>query len=299
MDDRAHLAIDARQITLRYGRVAALSGVDLGVEHGRVTALLGPNGAGKSSFVDLVLGRSRPDAGHLSTLGAKPGSAAARAGSGVMLQSAALVGQLTVREHVELHAGYYPDPLPAADVLARTGLTQLAGRRYSTLSGGQQRRVQFAVAICGRPKLLVLDEPTVALDVESRRQCWNAIRDCAAAGGAVLLTTHLLDEAEALADRVVLLSKGRVLADGTPRAIRGHVSEQWIRCRTSLAAGDLASLPAVTSLVLADGRLTARSTAAETTLRALLALDSHVSELEVVRASLEEALDQLLSREAA
>jgi ABC-2 type transport system ATP-binding protein len=299
MNSRPPLVIEARRVSRSYGRVAALSNVDLAVERGQITAMLGPNGAGKSTFVDLVLGRGSPDAGALTTLGASPGSAVARRGMGVMLQSAALVGQLTVREHVELFAGYYPTALPVADVLARAGLADLAGRRYAALSGGQQRRVQFAVAICGQPQLLVLDEPTVALDTDSRRKCWAAIRECADAGAAVLLTTHLLDEAETLADRVVLLCGGRVVADGTPRSIRDTVSGQWIRCRTSLSAAEVAVLPGITSVALDQGRLTARSTVAEASLRELLARDPHVTELEVGRASLEEALDHLLSREAA
>lgn len=291
-------AIEARGITRSYGRVAALRGLDLTVERGRITALLGPNGAGKSTFVDLVLGRGRADAGTLSTLGAAPGSAQARNGTGVMLQTAGLAGQLTVREHITLAAGYYPAPLDVDAVLERVGLRQLAGRRYAQLSGGQQRRTQFAAAICGQPQLLVLDEPTVALDADARRQCWAAIRECRDRGGAVLLTTHLLDEAELLADRVVLLAGGRVLADGTPQAIRAHVAEQWIRCRTSLTQAEWQTLPGVVSVQIEDGRASARSGQAELTLRALFARDTQVAELEVERATLEEALQQLTNSEA-
>lgn len=297
-DPQRPCAITARSVTRRYGRVVALDALDLDIARGAVTALLGPNGAGKTTFIDLVLGRARPDAGVVRVAGHAPGSLAARRGLGAMLQSAALVPQLTVREHVELHCGYYAHALPAAQVIERAGLGELARRRYATLSGGQQRRVQFALAICGRPSLLVLDEPTVALDAQSRRTCWTLIREYADDGAAVLLTTHLLEEAEALADRIVLLGSGRVVTDGTPAQIRARVGEQKVRCRTRLDAGSLAALPAVVGCELDAGRCVLRTTAAEATLRALLDADRGVSELEVARASLEEAM-QTLSREAA
>jgi ABC-2 type transport system ATP-binding protein len=292
-------ALLLRELTVERGGRAVVRDVSVEIPAGQVTALLGPNGAGKSSFVNLTLWRGRPDQGTLATLGCRPGSAAARGGTGVMLQSAALIEQLSVREHVSLFAGYYPHPLAPADVLERCGLTRLAERRYSALSGGQQRLVQFALAVCGRPQLLVLDEPTVALDAESRRRCWTVIRECAQAGAAVLLTTHQLEEAEALADRVVLLRAGQIIADGTPAEIRAHVAERTVRCRTSLARGVLERLPGVVSIDLEGGRLEARTTDAERTLRALLASDAGLSEIEVVRASLEEAFDRIINQEAA
>jgi len=292
-------AIEARGVTRRFGPVAALNGVDLAIEPGRITALLGPNGAGKTTFVNLVLGRDRPDSGTMTTLGANPGSATARRGSGVMLQSAALVPQLTVQEHLRLYAGYYGATTPDPALLARLGLAALAQRRYGTLSGGQQRRVQFALALCGNPALLVLDEPTVALDAESRRLNWAAIQEQAGAGAAVLLTTHLLEEAETLADRVVLLSAGRIIADGTPHAIRARVAEQRIRCRSRLELAEIQRLPGVLSVSRESDTVVLRTNDAETALRGLLALDPALSNLEVARASLEDALDSLLQREAA
>lgn len=292
-------AIEARGLARRYGSVAALAGVDLAIERGSITALLGQNGAGKTTFVNLALGRERPDSGVFWTLGMEPGNTVARSGTGVMLQSASLVPQLTVREHVALHAGYYAHALSVDAVLELTGLGGLADRRYAALSGGQQRRVQFGIAICGRPQLLVLDEPTNALDADSRRHCWAIIKAQAATGAAVLLTTHLLDEAEALADRVVLLSQGRVIADGTPWQIRAQVSEQRIRCRTALSVAELESLPHVIAVALVAGRVDIRTSSAEVTLRALMATDTAIGELEVTRASLEDALDQLIHREAA
>jgi ABC-2 type transport system ATP-binding protein len=292
-------AVEARGVSHRYGKVASLSDVDLRIERGAVTALLGPNGAGKTTFVNLVLGRDRPSSGSVSTLGAVPGSAAARTGSGVILQSAALAAQLTVREHLRLFRGYYPAPLGVCELLELVGLREQADRRYGSLSGGQQRRVQFALALCGRPQLLVLDEPTVALDADSRRLTWAAIRARADAGAAVLLTTHLLEEAEALADRVVLLASGRIIADAPPRAIKARIAEQRITCRSALALARVSQLPAVIAATSSEGHCSVRTAHAERTLAAWLTEDPYLEDLEISRASLEEALDQLLQQEAA
>jgi ABC-2 type transport system ATP-binding protein len=290
-------AIEARGLRRCYGDVAALTGVDLSIEPHSITALLGPNGAGKTTFVNLVLGRGRPDAGTLRTLGATPGSAAARRGTGVMLQTAALVAQLTVREHLELNAGYYPAPVDIDLLLARLGLTGLAGRRYGALSGGQQRRAQLALALVGNPALLVLDEPTVALDGESRRAAWALIRERADSGAAVLLTTHLLDEAEALADRIVVLARGRLIADATPAEIRARVGVTAIRCETSLTPLELAALPGVIDAGREEGASVLRSRDTEGTLRCLLQRDLSVRRLQVTPASLEEALNTVLRQQ--
>ena len=292
-------AIDARGVVRRYGKLTALAGVDLAIEHGCVTALLGPNGAGKTTFVELALGCGRPDSGAIRTLGSRPGSASARQGTGVMLQSAALTAQLTVREHIALHSGYYSSPWPLAEVLSRCGLEDIAARRYSALSGGQQRRVQLALAVCGRPRLLVLDEPTAAMDTQSRRRCWSLIQECAEAGAAVLLTTHLMEEAEALAERIVLLRSGRVIAAGTARDIRSRVAETTIRCRSTLNPAQLLQLPGIVSVREEGGRIEMRASDADSAVRALLATDLGAADLEIVRASLEEACDQLIQREVA
>ncbi len=291
-------AVVARGVVRTFGSLTALAGIDLALERGRITTLLGPNGAGKTTFVELVLGLARPDGGDLRTLGVRPGSPHARLGTGVMLQTAGFPPQLTVRELLELQSGYYPEPMPLATLLEDADLGEVAARRYGTLSGGQQRRVQFAAAIVGRPRLLVLDEPTVALDTESRRRCWALIRACTAAGAAVLLTTHQLEEADALADRVVLLARGRVIADGTPAAIRARVSEQTVRCRSTLAAAAAAALPGVIAARCDADRLEIRTTDAAACLRALLAQDPRLTEIEVARASLEDALAHIQRLEA-
>ena len=216
-----------------------------------------------------------------------------------MLQTAALAEELTVAEHLAVFAGYHAGAMPPAEVIELAGLERLARRRYGQLSGGEQRRVQFAVAICGRPRLLVLDEPTVALDLDSRRRFWAVTRELAGAGAAVLLTTHQLEEAEALSDHVALLASGRVLAEGTPAQIRARVATRRIRCSTTLPAATLERLPGVTALEPVGRHVTLASRAAETTLRALLAADPDLSDLEVAGASLEDAVVDLLRQEAA
>jgi ABC-2 type transport system ATP-binding protein len=291
--------VQARGLVRRYGAVTALAGLDLDIHPGRVTTLLGPNGAGKSTLVSLVLGRLRADAGTLQVAGQVPGSLAARRLTGAMLQAAALAPQLTVQEHVALHSGYYPGARPLAETLALAGLQDLATRRYEALSGGQQRRVQFALALCGRPRLLVLDEPTAALDAESRRALWQTVRGLADAGSAVLLTTHLLEEAEALSDRVLLLAGGRIVADGTPGEIRSRVAARWVRCVSTLPLPHLQALPGVVAATAEGRRVALRTGAAEATLRALLADDAGVADIEVTGTSLEDAVLDLLKKETA
>jgi ABC-2 type transport system ATP-binding protein len=272
-----------------YGSVAALTDVSLSLQPGQITALLGPNGAGKTTAVSLLTGLTRPRAGEARLFGGAPTAMAGRRRMGVMLQVSRVPETLTVREHVHLFSAYYPAPLPLADVLALAGLESVADRRFGKLSGGQQQRVLFALAICGNPELLFLDEPTAGMDVESRRHFWQTVRELASSGRAVLLTTHYLEEADALAARIVVLNRGRIIADGTPAAIKAAAADRQVSCRTRLSADVLRMLPGVTRLdAQADGvRLV--TTDAESTTRALLLKDASVSGLEVRSVGLEEA----------
>ena len=277
-------------VTRRYGAVTALDRVSLRLAAGEVTALLGPNGAGKSTSVAILTGRLAPDFGTATLFGVAPTRPAARARMGVMLQSAALPDVLTVRELIALQSGYYRDARPIEESLAMAGLEELADRRAGTLSGGQSRRLQYAMAICGRPDLLVLDEPTTGLDHAARRQLWATVRAAADNGTAVLLTTHYLEEADALADRVVVIDGGRIVADASPAAIKQSVAGATIRCRTNLPDMRLRQLPGVRS-VSRDGAMTMMlANDAVPTVRALLAADDGVTDLSVVAASLEDAL---------
>jgi len=282
----------------RYGEVAALDGVDLDVRPGELLALLGPNGAGKSTAVALLLGLIEPDAGEAKLFGRSPHELVARRRVGVMLQSAGMPDTLKVGELLAQTRSYYPDPLDTADCTRIAGIGDLMDRRYGKLSGGQQRRVQFALAICGRPELLFLDEPTVGLDIEARQNLWSAIRDLVAGGCAVLLTTHYLEEAEALADRVVVLARGRIVAEGSVRQIRARVAQRRIRCVSGLAIEAIGAWPEVRSVCRDGDRFEIVTDSAETVVRQLLFEDSGLSELEVQRAGLAEAFVEI-TKEAA
>ncbi|TDV41803.1 ABC transporter ATP-binding protein [Actinophytocola oryzae] len=217
-------AIQIRGLRKSYNEVAAVGGVDLDVRQGEVFALLGPNGAGKTTTVEILEGHRHRDAGDVSVLGEDPGTAgrAWRARIGIVLQTANDAAELTVRESVRHYAGYYPSPAPVDEVIEQVGLTEKAGTRVKALSGGQRRRLDVALGVIGRPELVFLDEPTTGFDPEARRQFWDLVRSLAAGGTTILLTTHYLDEAEALADRVAVIAGGRIVAEGTPATLGGR-----------------------------------------------------------------------------
>ena len=281
-----------------YGSQHALCGFDLELRSGELLALLGPNGAGKTTAIGLLLGLITIDEGEVRLFGQSPRVLAARQQIGVMLQSAGIPETCKVIELLKVTRGYYVQPRTIADCVALAGLDGLLERRYGGLSGGQQRRVQFALAICGRPRLLFLDEPTTGLDIEARQGLWKAIRELVGQGCSVLLTTHYLEEAEALADRVVVLGEGRLLAEGSVESIRARVAHSRIRCTTVLPAEQIARWPHVRSASMQSGRTEVIADLAEPVIRRLLAEDADISDLEVQRAGLSEAFIELI-REAA
>jgi len=285
-------------VSKRYGEVRALENVHLSVLPGEVVALLGPNGAGKSTAVGLWLGLLSPDAGEVRLIGGSPDDVGRRLGVGAMLQDVALTPTLTAREHVVLASSCYRDPAPADEAIARAGIAAFAGQRYGRLSGGQKRQVQFAVATCGRPRLLFLDEPTVGLDSQARETLWQTVRALVAGGCAVVLTTHDLEEAEALADRVAVLAGGRLVAEGTVAEMRAVVARRRIRCASDLQLEQVRRWPGVVDAVREHRHLRLTASSAEEVVRRLLDADPGLSELEVERASLAEALSEL-TREAA
>ena len=275
-------------VSKRFGDTLALGALDLALAPG-VTALLGPNGAGKTTAVRLLLGLGAPTSGTVTVLGGDPRRPATRARIGAMLQVAKVPETLRVREHVELFRRYYPRPLAVGAVVEAAGLAGLEHRLFGTLSGGERQRVLFALALCGDPDLLVLDEPTVGLDVEARRALWDGVRRLGDAGRAVLLTTHHLDEADALARRIVVLARGAVVADGTPAEVKARVAGRQVRCRTRVPLAEVVALPHVVR-ARRDGDVTEIATgAAEDVVRALLARDPALADLEVRGAGLEEA----------
>ena len=278
------------------GSTPVLGGFDLDVRAGEVTALLGPNGAGKTTAVSLLTGRLAPDAGTATLFGLDPRGAAARTRLGVMLQAAGLPDVLTVAEMVTLQSGYYRHPRPLAQTLALAGLADLAERRCGALSGGEARRVHYALAICGRPDLLVLDEPTAAMDRVSARALWATVREAADTGAAVLLTSHDLMEADALADRVVVMDAGVVVADATPAALRARAGGSVIRCRTHTAPGAARAMPSVHNASAEGAELSVVASDGAATVRALLLADPDLSALRVADATLEDAIALLLDR---
>jgi ABC-2 type transport system ATP-binding protein len=317
-------------VVKRFGASVALDGVSLGIEQGKVTALLGPNGAGKSTAISLLLGLAVADSGRAELFGQSPQVLAARRRIGVMLQTAALPDTLRVGELVRLTSSYYPSPRPLAEVARLTGIESILRRPYGRLSGGQQRREQFALAICGHPELLFLDEPTTGLDIEARESLWDVVRALTAEGCAVLLTTHYLEEAEALAQRVAVLVRGRIVSEGTVDELRALGVRRHIRCIGGIGADEVRSWPGVVAVTEADadqgadqgadgdvvlaaatggagkgvaraserrprrvGRLDISVTEAEPIVRRLLEADPQLRDLEVTRAGLAEAFVQI------
>jgi ABC-2 type transport system ATP-binding protein len=274
----------------RYGTVQAVAGIDVRIVPGEVVALLGPNGAGKSTTIDMLLGLTPPDEGEVRLWGLPPAEACRRGYVGAMLQTGGLLGGVTVREMVELMCGLAPDPLPIDDVLATARIADITDQRADRLSGGQTQRVRFALAIAGNPQLLVLDEPTVAMDVATRRAFWAAMREWTARGRTVLFATHYLEEADAYADRAILMAGGRVVADGPTTEVKAAVGGRTIRATVpDVDADELRLLPGVTSVEQHGAVMILRCADSDAALRALLDGFPTARNFEVTGAGLEEA----------
>jgi len=286
-----------RSLKKSYGTVEAVRGIDLVIAPGETVALLGPNGAGKTTTIDMMLGHARPDHGSVSVFGVPPADAVASGRVGGMLQTGSLLEYLSVRELVEMFASLYPRPLPVDEVLRVTGTAGFASSRTTNLSGGQTQRVRFALALVADPDLLVLDEPTAALDVEARRDFWGAMRAVAQRGKTVVFATHYLEEADAYSDRIVLVARGRVVADGPATEIKAKVGGRTIRA--TLPGADVEALSALPGVASADARGDAvllSCSDSDAALRALLA-GYPACDIEVRGAGLEEAFLQLVGDE--
>jgi ABC-2 type transport system ATP-binding protein len=278
-----------RALTKTYGPVTALHNIDLELRRGELLALLGPNGAGKTTLVRTLLGLTNPDSGNVTVFGADPRDEDMRYRVGAMLQVARVPETLKVREHIDLFSSYYPRPLPVPETLRIAGLEALKDRRFGELSGGQRQRVLFGISICGDPDLLFLDEPTVGLDVEARRLIWLQIRNLVSRGKTILLTTHYLNEADALADRILVLQHGVVVAEGTPADIKSRTIGKQVRFSSRLALDEVRAIPGVLTAAADRERFQLQVQAAEPVVRELLHRDSWLSDLEVTSAGLEEA----------
>jgi ABC-2 type transport system ATP-binding protein len=286
--------IEINGLVKSYGDVHAVRGIDVSVGRGETVALLGPNGAGKSTTIDILLGLLDPDGGTGSVFGATPAAAVSSGEVGAMLQTGGLIRDLKVREIVAMMASLYPKPLGIDEVLELAGLTSIAGQISQKLSGGQTQRVRFAIALVANPELLVLDEPTAAMDVESRREFWSTMRDFASRGKTILFATHYLEEADAYADRVVLMAHGRVVADGPPTEIKALVGTRTIRATLpDTPLEELEQLPGVTHADRRGEAIVLSCGDSDATIRALLERHPEVRDIEISGAGLEEAFVQL------
>lgn len=289
---RVSPALETKGLSKSYGKVCALNKVSLQVEPG-VTAILGQNGAGKTTLIKCALGLENPSKGKIQVFGASPRKRKTRDQVGVMLQDTELPDLLTGRELLDLFASYYTDPMAADAVIDLAQVEEFVDKRYRKLSGGQKRRIQFALAIVGDPDLVFLDEPTTGLDTEARKVLWNVVRNFANAGRSVVLTTHYLEEADALADRVVILANGEIVADGSADDIRKRVGGAVIFCETQLSLERVQSLPGCISATQV-GRLTEiRSSDTVVTLRALLEQDQHIRDLTISKPRMEDVFEVL------
>ena len=280
------------------GKVRAVGGVDLDILKGETLALLGPNGAGKSTLIDMLLGLLPPDTGQVSLFGRPPAQAIHEGAVGAMLQTGGLLRGLSVRELVTMMASLYPDPLAVDEALELTGTAPFAERRTEKLSGGQTQRARFALALVCNPELLVLDEPTVALDVEARHAFWTTMRAIAAEGRTVLFATHYLEEADLYADRIVVMSAGRVVADGPPTEIKGMVGTRTIRA--TLPGADLDALGRLSGVLSVEARgssVVLRCSDSDRAIRALLDEYPDARDIEISGAGLEEAFLELTAND--
>ncbi|MEU3978595.1 ABC transporter ATP-binding protein [Streptomyces sp. NPDC026672] len=294
-------AVGFDQVSKVYGSVRAVDGLSLRLHPGETVALLGPNGAGKSTTLDLLLGLKQPDSGTVRVFGTGPREAIVAGRVGAMLQSGGLMDEVTVAELVKLACALHPKPFAPADVLARAGVTQIADRKVNKLSGGQAQRVRFALATAGDSDLIVLDEPTTGMDVSARQAFWATMREQADRGRTVLFATHYLEEADAIADRVLVLHRGRLLADGTAAEIKAKAGARRISfdLEGSIDETALRGLPFLTALAVSGPTVRIRSTDADATVHALYGLGLYPRNLEVAGLGLEQAFVALTEAEEA
>jgi ABC-2 type transport system ATP-binding protein len=294
---RLPLAVDLQGVTKRFGPVTAVDNLTLAIEPGEIVAFLGPNGAGKTTTVDMLLGLSRPNAGTVTVYGRKPAEAIARGEVSAVMQTGGLLKDLKVAETVKLTSTLFPHSRPVAEVLERAGIADIGDRLVGKCSGGQQQRLRFAIALLSDPLLMVLDEPTAGMDVEGRRDFWTSIREDAQRGRTVMFATHYLEEADAYADRIVLIRSGRIVADGTTSEIKAMASGRLVRATLPDAdRGALAALPGVDEVELRGDTVIVRAKDSDAVARHLLT-QTAARDLEITSHNLEDAFLALTSDE--
>jgi ABC-2 type transport system ATP-binding protein len=282
--------VSFENVSKRYGPLTAVDGLSLDLRPGETVALLGPNGAGKSTSLDMLLALRKPSSGKIEMFGSDPYHAVKTGRVGAMLQSGGLMPEVTVRELVTLIAGLHPRPVPVATTLRRAGIEQVADQRVDRLSGGQTQRVRFALAIAGESDLIVLDEPTTAMDVETRRRFWAQMKEEVAEGKTLLFATHYLEEADQAADRILVINRGRLLADGTPAQIKSRAGAKQLSFRLAgVQEPFLLGLPGLVSLDVHGETVRIQSTDSDATLYAVLDAGLRPTEIEVSGLGLEQA----------
>lgn len=299
MNTEKQIVASLSGITKKFGEITALNNVNLNVRAGELLAVLGPNGAGKTTAVRLMLGLSTPLSGKVAVFGRDPRTASARGRIGAMLQVAKVPETLKVKEHINLFRSYYANPLSLQSALEAAGLEGIEDRLFGGLSGGQKQRVLFALAICGNPDLLFLDEPTVGLDITTRHLIWQQIRRLVQQGRTVVLTTHYLEEVDALADRVIVLNHGVIVAEGTSAEIKSRTAQRKIRCATRLRLNEIENIPEVAAVSQQENRIEILTAQVEPVLRELFILDPNLTGLEVTNSTLEDAFLKIVETKPA
>ena len=292
-------AIRLTGLTKKYGGLVAVNDISLTIQPGEVVALLGPNGAGKSTTIDLALGLSVPTAGSAELFGGDPRNAIVGGRVGAMLQGGALLPTMTVEQSVAIIASLHKHPMTVQEAMERAGVTDIARQRVASLSGGQMQRARFAVAVVSNPDLLILDEPTAAMDVGARHSFWTSMREFTSQGRTVVFATHYLDEADTFADRIVIMGAGRVIADGTPSEIKSVVTGRTLSFDLDSARGAFDLLPGVTGAHVRGSRVSLTTADSDATLRAVLATYPTAHDIEIASRNMDDAFMALTSEAGA
>lgn len=292
--------IEVKGVSKRFKDKTAVNRVSFSIEPGTVIAILGPNGAGKTTMISMMLGLLEPSEGEIRLFGRSPKDIMARNRLGAMLQEVGVIDRITVGEMIDLFRSYYKNPLPRKMLLQYAGLEKEEQGMAEKLSGGQQRRLGFALALAGNPDLLFLDEPTVGMDVTSRRLFWNSIRELAREGRTIIVTTHYLEEADGLADRIILFKDGMVAADGTPAHMKGTITKRFVTCCVDHKVTDdmLRELPYVISVTRSGNRVSLETENTDAVIRAIVESGLEVYDIGVERGSLEDVFEKLVEEEA-